>query len=244
MVLSGGLALAGLSTALEAATEARVRGVAFDAFTLFDPRSIARRTIELVPDKGEQLAAAWQAKLFASTWLMATAGQYESFTTLADAALRFAAKSMGVPLSDAMRAELVAGYGEMDLWPDVAATLERLRGAGVRLVVLSNLGAGLLIGSLRRTFILRHFDAVLSTDKVRRFKPSPAAYRMATGALSLPADRIGFAAFAGWDAAGAGWFGYPTAWINRLGAPAETVGPEPLVTSRDLSGVLTLAGLG
>ena len=85
---------------------------------------------------------------------------------------------------------------------------------------------------------------MLSTDKVRRFKPSPAAYRMATGALSLPADRIGFAAFAGWDAAGAGWFGYPTAWINRLGAPAETVGPEPLVTSRDLSGVLTLAGLG
>jgi 2-haloacid dehalogenase len=243
MILSGGLALAGLSTALEAAPETRVRGVAFDAFTLFDPRSIARRTVALVPDKGEQLAAAWQTKLFASTWLATAAGQYEIFALLADAALRFAAKSIDVPVSDAVRAELVSAYSEMDLWPDVAATLERLRGAGARLVVLSNLGAGLLIGSLRRAAILRHFDAVLSTDKVRRFKPSPAAYRMATGALSLPAAEIGFAAFAGWDAAGAGWFGFPTAWINRLGAVAETVGPAPLVTSRDLRGVLALAGL-
>jgi 2-haloacid dehalogenase len=241
--LGGGLALVGLSTALDAAPETRVRGVAFDAFTLFDPRSIARRTIALVPGKGEALAAAWQAKLFASTWLLTTAGQYENFATLADAALRFAAKSIDVPLSDAVRAALVGAYEEMDLWPDVAATLERLRGAGVRLAVLSNLGAGSLIGSLRRTAVLSQFDAVLSTDKVRRFKPSPAAYRMATEALSLPADRIGFAAFAGWDAAGAAWFGFPTAWVNRLGAPAETVGPAPRVTSRDLSGVLGLAGL-
>jgi 2-haloacid dehalogenase len=242
MVLGGGLALAGLVTTA-AAPDGRVRAVAFDAFPLFDPRSITRRAVELVPDKGEALAAAWQAKLFASTWLMTTAGQYEPFATVADGALRFAAKSIGVPLSDAVRAALVAGYDEMDLWPDVAATLERLRGAGLRLAVLSNLGAGTLTDSLRRTGILKRFDAVLSTDKVRRFKPSPAAYRMATGALSLPAAQIGFAAFAGWDVAGARWFGFPTVWVNRLGAPAETIGPAPQVTSRDLSGVLGLVGL-
>jgi len=35
------------------------------------------------------------------------------------------------------------------------------------------------------------------------------------------------AAFAGWDAAGAKWFGYPTFWVNRLGAPVEELGVTP-----------------
>jgi 2-haloacid dehalogenase len=34
-------------------------------------------------------------------------------------------------------------------------------------------------------------------------------------------EQILFVAFAGWDAAGAKWFGYPTFWLNRAGAPSE-----------------------
>jgi hypothetical protein len=41
------------------------------------------------------------------------------------------------------------------------------------------------------------------------------AYRLGTDALALDADEILFVAFAGWDVAGAKWFGYPTFWNNR-----------------------------
>jgi 2-haloacid dehalogenase len=81
----------------------------------------------------------------------------------------------------------------------------------------------------------------LSTDRVRAAKPDPRAYRMAVDAFGLPREEIAFAAFAGWDAAGATWFGYPTVWTNRLGAPAEELGAAPAVVGRDLSDVVRLA---
>ena len=40
-------------------------------------------------------------------------------------------------------------------------------------------------------------------------------------------EEIAFAAFAGWDVAGAKWFGYPTFWVNRVGAPLEELGVAP-----------------
>ena len=40
-------------------------------------------------------------------------------------------------------------------------------------------------------------------------------------------SRIAFAAFAGWDAAGAKWFGYPTFWVNRSNTPVEELGVVP-----------------
>jgi 2-haloacid dehalogenase len=33
--------------------------------------------------------------------------------------------------------------------------------------------------------------------------------------------------FAGWDVAGARWFGYPTFWVNRSRAPLEYLGVTP-----------------
>jgi 2-haloacid dehalogenase len=47
---------------------------------------------------------------------------------------------------------------------------------------------------------------------------------MAIDSLKLKREEILFAPFAGWDAAGAKWFGYPTFWVNRLGGPAEELG--------------------
>jgi 2-haloacid dehalogenase len=68
------------------------------------------------------------------------------------------------------------------------------------------------------------FEQALSTDAVQTYKPDPRAYRLAIEALSMPRDRILFVPFAGWDAAGAKWFGYETFWVNRLGAPPEALG--------------------
>jgi 2-haloacid dehalogenase len=47
-----------------------------------------------------------------------------------------------------------------------------------------------------------------------------------------------FVAFAGWDAAGARSFGYPTFWVNRLGFPPEQLGVLPDATGPDLNALL------
>jgi 2-haloacid dehalogenase len=61
---------------------------------------------------------------------------------------------------------------------------------------------------------------------------------MAVTAFGLPKEEIVFAAFAGWDAAGAKWFGYPTVWMNRAGTPTEELGVAPDATCTNMAGLL------
>jgi 2-haloacid dehalogenase len=69
-------------------------------------------------------------------------------------------------------------------------------------------------------------------------KPDRRAYQMAIDAFRLHRDQIAFVAFAGWDAAGASWFGYPTAWVNRTVASDEVLGATPFVVARELAPVV------
>ena len=68
------------------------------------------------------------------------------------------------------------------------------------------------------------FDEVISTDRARTFKPDPRAYQLGIDVLRVQREELVFVPSAGWDAAGSKWFGYPTFWINRAGAPAEELG--------------------
>ena len=54
------------------------------------------------------------------------------------------------------------------------------------------------------------FEQVLSSDRAKTYKPDPRAYQLGVDALQVKREEILFVAFAGWDAAGAKLFGYPT----------------------------------
>jgi 2-haloacid dehalogenase len=94
----------------------------------------------------------------------------------------------------------------------------------------------MLAASIRASKLRDVFDRVLSTHEVWTYKPDPRAYHLGLHAFGLPRERIAFAAFAGWDAAGAKLFGYPTVWVNRLGVPADELGaPAPDAIVRTLT---------
>lgn len=82
------------------------------------------------------------------------------------------------------------------------------------------------------------FDALVSTDANHSYKPDRRAYGLGTDRLHLAKRDILFAAFGGWDAAGAKSFGYPTIWVNRFDQPVEELGIRPDRTSPNLSGLL------
>jgi 2-haloacid dehalogenase len=125
-------------------------------------------------------------------------------------------------------------YSSLNAWPDVRAALQDMRAAGVRLAFLSNMTQAMLEAGIRNAHLDGMFEHVLSTDGSRTYKPDPRAYQMGIDALGLRREEIVFAAFAGWDAAGAKWFGYPTVWVNRGASPAEELGVTPDATVRDL----------
>ena len=100
----------------------------------------------------------------------------------------------------------------------------------------------MLDANLARAKLNGFFQDHLTTDRVRLYKPSPHAYQMGVDAFKLKREEIAFAAFGGWDAAGAKWFGYPTVWINRTNAPVEELGIRPDVITTEISGLVKFVG--
>src|SRR5581483_4159554 len=142
-------------------------------------------------------------------------------------ALIFAAESMRMPLDERARERLMGTYLELKAWPDAQMALESLRAAGIRLAFLSNFTTRMLDAALNNSGLRSLFEPHLSTDRVRAYKPHPKAYEMALHAFGAAREEIVFCASAGWDAAGAKWFGYPTFWVNRSGQPGEELGARP-----------------
>jgi 2-haloacid dehalogenase len=102
-----------------------------------------------------------------------------------------------------------------------------MHGIGLRLAFLSNFTPAMLATLTQYAGLEELFEPALSTDAVRAYKPDPRAYQMAVDAFKLQRDDIAFAAFGGWDAAGAKAYGFSTFWVNRLGLPAEELDTKP-----------------
>jgi 2-haloacid dehalogenase len=165
-------------------------------------------------------------------------GQYVDFEHTAADALDFVIKSLKLSLTSEERDRLLAAHLSLTPWADARQAIRELHDAGMRLAFLSNMTEHMLDEGARRARFREQFDVVLSTDRVRAAKPDPRAYRMAVDAFRLPKEEIAFVAFAGWDAAGARWFGYPTVWLNRTSAPAEQLDARPTLVCSALADVL------
>jgi 2-haloacid dehalogenase len=232
---AAGAAAASLTGTRALGAERTIKAVAFDAFPIFDLRAVVAKTRQRLPERGDGLRDLWLQKLFAYTWLRTTARQYAPFTDVLAQSLDYAASATGVSLTAADRDELLGVFWTLPIWPDVKDQLGRLRNQGIRLVFLSNMSEPMMRANMNLNGIEPLFEAVLSTDRVHAFKPAPEAYALGPRALRLRKEEIAFAAFAGWDAAGASWFGYPTAWVNRLAQPPEVVDAPRVATGRDLT---------
>ena len=201
-----------------------IRAVAFDAFALFDPRPVFQACETVAPGKGNELASAWRTRQFEYQWLRGLGRQYQDFYTATEGALEFAARSLKLDLGVEARERLMHGFLELRAWPDVAPSLRALRQAGKQVALLSNATPQILSAALKNSGLDTALDLVISTDRIRSYKPDPRAYQLGVDLLQLPRERIAFAAFAGWDVAGSKWFGYPTFWNNRQSAQAEALG--------------------
>lgn len=236
-------ALAAASTVrARAADRPKIKAIAFDGFPIIDPRPVVARAEALFPGRGVELGNAWRARQFEYSWLRTLGGQYADFWRVTEDALAFAGKSLKLDMSADQRDQLMQTYLTLRAWPDVAPALRQLRDAGIRLAFLSNFTAAMLDAAVRNSGLEGLLEEHLSTDKVRAFKPDPRAYQMGLDAFGAKREEIVFAAFAGWDVAGAKWFGYPTFWVNRLNAPVEQLGVIPDAMGTSLTDLVRFVG--
>lgn len=221
---STAVGLAGAHSPSHAAIARPYKAIAFDGFPIFDPRPIFKLAETLFPGKGAELSNTWRTRQFEYQWWRALGGHYADFWQNTEDSLVFTAKTMKLDLTADKREQMMQAYLQLNAWPDVPAALRHLKEAGIRLVFLSNLTRKMLEANTRHAGLEGLFEQILSTDQVRTYKPDPKAYGMGVKALGLKREEIVFAAFTGWDVAGAKWYGYPTFWVNRLGSAPEELG--------------------
>jgi 2-haloacid dehalogenase len=236
-ILAGAVSLAGsmLPRAAPATASVRFRAVAFDALALFDVRPIGALADQLVPGKAAQLVNLWRVKQFDYQWLSALSGRYQDFWRATQGALVFAARSLEIDLEARTRERLLQAWLDLRAFPDVSPALRNLSQAGLRLAPLANFTPAILERAVANSGLAGMFEQLISTDRRKTFKPDPRAYQLGVDAFGLKREQIAFVASAGWDVAGARWFGYPTFWVNRTGAPREELSTEADGVGKDLA---------
>ena len=222
----------------QAAPQHAIKAIAFDAFPIFDPRPIFALVEKLFPGKGKELSNAWRTRQFEYQWLRALSGQYVDFWQATEEGLIFAAKQLKLEMNAEKRERLMNAYLNLKPWPDVIPALKLLKSENIRLAFLSNMTPHMLNTNMHQSGLDEFFEHVISTDSAKTYKPDPRAYQLGVDTLKLRREEIAFAAFAGWDVAGAKWFGYPTFWVNRAGFPGEELGASPDGVGKDMNSLI------
>lgn len=225
--------------AVRAAASGRtIRAVAFDYLALFDAGSIADDLERMLPAQGQQVATLWRTRQFEYCWLRSLTGRYADFSRISAQSLDYAAEALHAPLTRQEKAQLLESYSRLPSWPETPAVLRALKEARLGVIGLANFTPAMMRDNAANAGLTALFDGLVSSDERRTYKPDPRAYQLGVDHLHLAREEILFVASAGWDAAGAKSFGYPTFWVNRSGLPAEALGATADGTGPDLAALI------
>ena len=190
------------------------------------------------------LASLWFADVLRDGFALAAAGRAERFTTLAEQAARRLLRSVGVRDADAAVAQIMAGFGDLQVHPDVPDGVRALGDLGIRLATLSNGAAAVADELLTRAGLRDAFEQVLSVEGATRWKPTTEAYLWALERCGVPPDRTMLVAVHPWDIEGAARSGLRTAWVTRSGEEFSEVFTAPEITASSLVDLAQKLALG
>jgi 2-haloacid dehalogenase len=203
-----------------------VRALVFDAYgTLFDVHSISIACESLFPEKGTELSRLWRTKQLEYTWLRSLMGRYAEFEVITRDSLGMACRTLGLELTPSAAVSLMEGYRQLRPFPEIRDALAAVHDR--KLAILSNGSPAMLNALMEHAGLSQFFDAVISVDELKTFKPNPGVYGLAVKYLGVDAAEIGFVSSNFWDVAGATSYGFRTFWINRNASQPDELGFRP-----------------
>ncbi len=210
-----------------------VKALVFDAYgTLFDVHSVVAECERRFPGRGAELSRLWRQKQLEYTWLRSLMGRYENFERITKESLVHSSAALGLDLDSDAQRSLMDAYLHLTPYPEVPGALRGL-GPYAR-AILSNGSPDMLAAVVDHAGLGENFDAVLSVDVLRIFKPHPSVYKLATDKLGVLAEEVGFVSSNFWDITGATCFGFRTYWINRTGQVPDELGVRPVAVLSSL----------
>jgi 2-haloacid dehalogenase len=211
-----------------------LRWVLFDLnLTLVDPAVLAQPLGDSA-DAEELIAGVFDTAI-AEAMAMTLTGMHSDFRALVDAALR---RRLGLAGRDeALADDALALLGSMPAFIEAPSALERLRGEGLQLGVVSQSATSAADQVLRFAGLRDRMDLVIGCDEVGVFKPHPRVYTYAAERAGAALDEICFVAAHWWDVMGAARAGMHTGWVGRRERTLLATVPEPTVSGDDLTRV-------
>ncbi len=159
---------------------------------------------------------------------------YHDFSAIADAALDMAAKALKAEIDQKEKKEALQTIKELSAYDDVPKGLQLLKENGFRLATLTNSPATTLSAQLQHAKLTEYFEATLSVDAIRKYKPDLETYKWAAKQLSANVSDAMLVAAHGWDIAGALQAGMQAAFIEREGQSLYPLSPKPAFIGKDL----------
>lgn len=223
---------------------ADISACVFDAYgTLLDFSSAVRRSRAAKLANAGDLIQLWRQKQLEYTWLRSLMGRFADFWHVTGESLDYAMETLKID-DPALRAELMQLFLQLDPYPEAAATLKRLKAAGMKTAILSNGSVTMLAAGVASAKLREHLDAVISVDEVGTYKPSPAVYARAVERVGAAAAKnVCFLSSNPWDAHGGQAFGFRAVWVNRNNLVGDRLPGAPELTVGSLADVPELLGL-
>jgi 2-haloacid dehalogenase len=201
--------------------------------TLVDPSVLAQPLGDSAA--AEALVAQAFDDAIAQAMVATITGDHPPFPVLIEAALR---RRVALARGDAATAtDAIALLGSMPAYIEAPAALERLRGEGLRLGVLTQSATGAADAVLRFAGLRDRIELLLGADETGAFKPHPSTYRATLERTGATAGEVCMVAAHWWDVAGAKRAGLRTGWVARRDRVLLATVPEPDVTGADLAEV-------
>lgn len=203
-----------------------IKALAFDAYgTVFDVHSVVTLAEEMFPGKGKELSQLWRSKQLEYMFLRTIMGRYIPHDQNTEAGLKYSMKYLKLPGGESERKALMAAYEKLSPFDDARQTLPKL--SGIKKAILSVGTQSLLSNLVGNAGIASQFDALLSVDEVKVYKPHPRTYQLAIDKFGLERHEIGFVTSNYFDVAGAKAFGFQVIWINRNSALPDELDLPP-----------------
>ena len=163
---------------------------------------------------------------------------YRSYKEICRSSLEEAFREFGISGSADLIERYFAIFGEMEVYPDVLPTLEKLSRTH-RLALVSNIDDDLLSA----TRLQGEFDLVCTAERARGYKPDGRLFRylIANAGVELPEIlHSGQSQFT--DMVGGKPLGVTIAWINRRGIALHDSVPRPDYVFPDIRSLSALLG--
>lgn len=165
--------------------------------------------------------------------------QFNDFSSIVKATLQMAGKMLHRSVSEDDMMSIIQLLKYLPIKEGVQEGLSGLNKLGYRIAALTNSGEKMVRDRMERTGLVSYFEAVLSAERVKKYKPSIEVYEWASDQLHTDMKSILMVSAHGWDIAGAANAGMQTAYLSQSKQQLYPLAPKPNYTAKHLADLCT-----